>query len=273
MSSERVHILRLNSSVSTVQCKKYSPCSCPNHYHQFYEIELIVSGNGTHLLNGTSYPLRPGEMHLLRPTDFHELVIEGQATVHLIQIPTGFLDEQVIQTLQLNRGNLIAFLSDEDFIFMDGLCALLECQSSGEGPYQTQLMENLLNSIILYFLNHIELSNLLQPTSGRMRDILSYMQTHFSEDIGVGYIAGRFFLSKNYLCSLFKKEIGMTVLQYLRELRLEHAAYLSVTTEMRSIEICEAVGYRSVSNFLRDFKQKYHLSPLQLRTRSCSKTT
>lgn len=268
MPSETVRILHLSEDASTVHCKKYSIRSYQAHYHRFYEMELIVSGSGTHLLNGAAYPLRPGEMYLLRPTDVHELIIDDTATVHLIQIPEGCLSEQLLQALRLHRANLVAHLTDAAFASMDNLCSLLEEQQSGNGPYQAQLLESLLSSIILYFLRHIESARLSRLPGGRMREILSYMQTHFTEDIDIASIAAQFYLNKNYLCSLFMKETGMTVLQYLRELRLEYAAHLSLTTEMRSIEICEACGYHSVSNFLRDFKRKYHISPLQLRTHS-----
>lgn len=268
MPTEAVRILHLSEDAAAVQCKKYSARSTSTHYHRFYEIELIVSGSGTHLLNGQAYPIRPGGMHLLRPTDFHELIVDGCMTVHLIQIPVSCLSEQLFQLLRLHRANLVAYLTEASFVSMDNLCALLEEQADSDGAYQAHLMENLLSSIILYFLQHVESGHLSRLPGGRMREILSYMQTHFSEDIDIAHIASQFYLNKNYLCSLFMKETGMTVLQYLRELRLEHAARLSMTTEMRSIEICEACGYQSVSNFLRDFKHKYHLSPLQLRAHS-----
>ena len=268
MPLENNRVLRLNAASSTIQCKKYSICSVLNHFHRFYEIELIVSGSGTHLLNGTAYPLHRGEMHLLRPTDFHELIVDELAEVHLIQIPESCLSEQIIQALCLHRGNLIAELSEPDFLPMDSLCSLLEAQKNTDGPYQAQLMESLLTSIILYFLRHVESGHPAQLPSGRVRAIIAYMQAHFSEDIDLDHIAAQFYLNKNYLCSLFMNETGLTVLQYLRDLRLEHAAHLAMTTEMRSIDICEASGYRSVSNFLRDFKQKYRISPLLLRARS-----
>lgn len=268
MPQETVRVLRLREDASTVQCKKYSIRSYQAHYHRFYEIELIVSGSGTHLLNGTSYPLRPGLMYLLRPTDVHELIIDDTATVHLIQVPEGLLSDQLLQALRLYRSNLVAQLPEASFMSMDNLCALMEEQKDSSGPYQAHLMENLLSSIILYFLRHVESAHLSRLPGQRVREILSYMQTHFTEEIGIECIADQFYLSKNYLCSLFMKETGMTVLQYLRELRLEHAAHLSMTTGMRSIEICEACGYQSVSNFLRDFKRKYHISPLQMRAHS-----
>lgn len=266
MAAEPVSILRLRENASAIQCKRYSVHSCSTHYHRFYEIELTVAGSGTHLLNGIPHPICRGEMHLLRPTDFHELIIDGEAVVHLIQIPVSCLSDQIIHSLHLNRGNLIACLSEQDFLSMDSLCALIE-RLSGQ-PDSAALTESLLTAIILYFLRHV--NPVSPPQNQRVRDVMAYMQAHFSEDIDLARIAAQFYLHKNYLCSLFREGTGMTVVGYLRELRLEYAARLALTTELPSIEICAQCGYRSVSNFLRDFKQKYHISPLQLRNRSRS---
>ena len=92
-----------------------------------------------------------------------------------------------------------------------------------------------------------------------------YMNEHFTEDLNLEKIANRFYISKSHLCYYFKNSMGTTVLNYLKDLRLANAAKLAVTTQKRSIDIGLECGYDSVSNFLRDFKKKYGVSPMMMR--------
>ena len=50
-------------------CRSYVTCGARLHWHEFYELELVLSGTGTHVLNGTEYPWERGRMHLLRLSD------------------------------------------------------------------------------------------------------------------------------------------------------------------------------------------------------------
>ena len=43
------------------------------HFHNFYEIELILGGTGTLMLNGETYPISRGSVFLMTPADFHQL--------------------------------------------------------------------------------------------------------------------------------------------------------------------------------------------------------
>ena len=48
------------------RAKMYEIGSVDVHWHDFYEIELVLSGKGTHLINNTEYEWRCGEIHFLR---------------------------------------------------------------------------------------------------------------------------------------------------------------------------------------------------------------
>ncbi|MDB6170584.1 MAG: hypothetical protein JWM88_3448, partial [Verrucomicrobia bacterium] len=43
------------------------------HDHDFHELFWVTRGRGEHLLNGRSYPLRPGRLFLIRPQDRHHV--------------------------------------------------------------------------------------------------------------------------------------------------------------------------------------------------------
>jgi hypothetical protein len=49
------------------------PEPVPVHWHEFYEMHLILAGEGTHVLSGAAHSLARGTLFLLTPADFHAL--------------------------------------------------------------------------------------------------------------------------------------------------------------------------------------------------------
>src|SRR4051812_46110142 len=56
------------------------------HWHEFFELAFILSGEGVHLFNGTSYPLVRGSLFLLTPTDIHALEPQPGTKLELFNV-------------------------------------------------------------------------------------------------------------------------------------------------------------------------------------------
>ena len=67
--------------------------------------------------------------------------------------------------------------------------------------------------------------------------------------------------SQYYMSRIFSKEAGMTIPQYLREIRIEHAAELLRTGQCNVTEAAFEVGYNSPSHFSQAFCQKLGVCP------------
>ena len=72
-------------------------------------------------------------------------------------------------------------------------------------------------------------------------------------------------LSIPYFQKLFKENIGIPPIEYLRDLRLEKARELLGTTFLQIQEIRSKVGIQNDSHFTRDFKKKYGVTPTEYR--------
>lgn len=106
----------------------------------------------------------------------------------------------------------------------------------------------------------LSLSDLVQnqEMSAPSKIILSaiqYIDAHYMENINLSDVASRIFISKNYLCDLFKKEMNITFIDYVANLRIEKAKYLLSHTDMKMYEISEAVGYNDYAYFSQIFKR------------------
>ena len=72
-------------------------------------------------------------------------------------------------------------------------------------------------------------------------------------------------LSPSRFRHLFKQEIGTTPAQYLKEFRLRKAEKMLRTTFLSIKQILEQVGIASNAHFVRDFRQKYGMTPTAYR--------
>lgn len=91
--------------------------------------------------------------------------------------------------------------------------------------------------------------------SKMIRAALDYINTHFSENISLQDVADNINISKNYLCDIFKKELGVTFINYVTNLRIEKAKEYLENTDMKMYEVSSAVGYNDYAYFSQIFKK------------------
>lgn len=92
----------------------------------------------------------------------------------------------------------------------------------------------------------------------------TYIDDHYqNSSLTVQDIASAQFINQTYLRSMFKKEYGITVSDYLTKTRMEHAASLLKEKTHRLADIAQMVGYNDSSYFSKCFKKFYGVTPSQ----------
>lgn len=253
-----------------ISCIRHSFLNKNIHWHSYYEIEFVIKGKGTHIINGTSYAFKAGDVFLLRPSEFHEFALEEEGTTFLIEIPPILFPTNVLDFIIHINQNLIIHLEEPEFNILKTLFILIESHCQKDGLLNAAIIQSLLSSLILLFVDYINVNpiNQIEKCDKILRKIIIYIHQHFYENITLESISSMFYINKEYLSSVFKYEIGMGLTAYIRKLRLSHAAKLAVTTNLKSIEISESCGFNSVQTFLRNFKLEYGVSPLEMRENS-----
>jgi two-component system response regulator YesN len=84
---------------------------------------------------------------------------------------------------------------------------------------------------------------------------IQYIKTHLSDDLNAETIASKVQLSPSYLGHLFKKEVGVSLVDYILEQRMEMAKHYLQTGQYRNYELASKVGFRSYSYFCTQFKK------------------
>lgn len=103
-----------------------------------------------------------------------------------------------------------------------------------------------------------------------IEEIKAYIDANFRLQLSVQNLANKFYITPNYLSSLFKKETGSNLIAYLNRRRIEEAAYLIKNTDMTIKEIGENVGYNSSRYFTKLFYEQYNKYPSEMRKKETS---
>ena len=97
--------------------------------------------------------------------------------------------------------------------------------------------------------------------SRTIQDVISYIELFPEEDIRIRDIATQFGYTEYYLTKKFKTETSMTFKEFLREKRLERAAYYLENHTIPIGEISERLKFSSQSYFTEKFREKYGMTP------------
>ncbi|WP_127490602.1 AraC family transcriptional regulator [Paenibacillus glycanilyticus] len=94
---------------------------------------------------------------------------------------------------------------------------------------------------------------------------IDYMDSNFNNNISVDTVAEYVERSSSYLSRIFKESTGMTINDYLIQLRIKRATELLGQVNLSIEEICHEIGYANVSYFNKIFKARTGLTPGQYR--------
>ncbi len=249
----------------TVQKKKF----CGNtgiHFHEFFEIEIAISGEGNCMLNGSEYPMKCGTGYILTPADFHFLNGSDNLTLYNIMFDDSIVDKELLVKLFENEKNRYFTFDQQQMKEISFMCDMLIKEYGSEDDNSAFAAANLLELIIIFILRKIGKSqNRSNRTSEVMNSVLRYIYTHLRENPTLNQMASMYSYSPNYFSRLFREVTGKKYTEFLNSLKINTAKRLLSSSDISVKEIAEECGYSSVSNFYRAFKDETKVAPLTFR--------
>ena len=94
-----------------------------------------------------------------------------------------------------------------------------------------------------------------------LHKIVQYLKDNYDRKITLDDVAAHVYLSRSYVSSIFKKEMGITIYRYIAKLRMNAAITLLNTSNYNVNEISEFVGYNDRRTFTEAFKKHFGISP------------
>ena len=97
------------------------------------------------------------------------------------------------------------------------------------------------------------------------KEVLNIIEKNYSNEILIDDICAELNINKCYFCSMFKKEIGLTFINYLNNYKIEKSKELLKNPNLSLLDISLSVGYNNQSYFSTVFKKTTSKTPLEFR--------
>ena len=242
------------------------------HYHEFCKLLLLYSGSGSYTVEGHRYLLKPGDLVLLGSHCVHRPEFDPDLPYErvILYISPAFLQRESAGACQLED----CFSGDQGHVLrlpearrqrLFSMIADLEQELSADRIGR----EIACNGILLQLLVEIARSRQqasaqhpepIHPTDKTVLAILSYLESHLTEELTIDDLADQFYLSKFHMMRRFRQETGLTIHNYLSERRLFLARDL-LAQGMASTEVCYRAGFGSYSSFSRAYSKLFGTTP------------
>lgn len=104
-----------------------------------------------------------------------------------------------------------------------------------------------------------------KQTPKMIRQLKAYIVNHIDREITRKELAEQIYVHPDYLSHVFKEKTGMSVSDYITNVRIDHAKTLLLTTEDSISEIASKSGYADTTYFGRVFKKQTTMTPKEYR--------
>lgn len=94
---------------------------------------------------------------------------------------------------------------------------------------------------------------------------IQYIDEHYAQDLSLQQLAELAGINANYLCTLFKAETDMIIIEYTTFVRMEKAKNLLRCDNSRLADIARQIGYKDEKYFMRIFKRSIGVTPAEFR--------
>ena len=242
-----------------VMVKEKNISSYPMHWHEFYEIELIISGSGSYIIDGVERKIERNMLFFMTPVNFHKVITEDSQVITLMF--TGEVcDRNMLFKLSTVFNSDSVMLSDEDAGYLATVMHELNLASSeNDDEYSFYLLNSILGKICRINNTH------RHGYMSKVQKAMLYIQNNFRNDIRLSDIAADAAVTPSYMSSIFFKECGVNFKEYLSTIRYDYAKKLLEHSNMTVTDICFESGFCDYANFERHFRERFLVSPTQYR--------
>lgn len=253
----------------------------PSHSHDFYELYFFLEGNIDYMINNTIYALNPRDILLIPPNSVHKPIIKDNNTStycrFVLWINSDFYDSLVtIDPDIIYLTHLIGERKSHKINIPENLFQGIESQfislleESINPKFCHTLNSRILAASILVKVNRViyemNTSQVVDTRQELYINICNYIGANLVSDLSLNTLANKFFVSKYYICHVFKEHLGISVHQYIIRKRLADAkAKILAGVPISNIHI--QCGFNDYTSFYRSFKKEFGVSPKEFKSK------
>ncbi len=252
----------------------------PLHWHNELEILYHLNGEADITVEGKKYSLPKKNLLTVESCQVHSTHVYDMTGMYLcIHVSKNHLKNYLPEIELYQIRCYPQEISDEDFPAYLHICELLaeitKLYMTDAAAYRLEaegLVIQAVSRLIRYFSSKAlpEKSDVDTLTIERIRRVITYVREHYKEPISLQDISGLLGLSREYFCRFFKKNMKISFLEYLNDVRLSHIYEELQETDTPIGILIEENGFTNQKLFNRSFKKLYGCRPSEVRAMKCS---
>ena len=134
--------------------------------------------------------------------------------------------------------------------------------------YELRLMAKMNEFLYILYTSYSHINANMEKESkqiARLKGVLQYVAQSYQEQISLKTAADIASLNQEYFCRMFKRCMGVTFLEYINLVRIDHIHEELLVTDDSITDILERNGFTNYKVFSRMFKAQFGMTPRELR--------
>ena len=254
------------------------------HCHKGFEINQIVSGEGTLLIEDSIYEIKNDSIYIINALDLHKTNLNPD--IPYLRTGLSFFPEYLIKFFDSGQVcELLSFfytvtikkhskvpLDRGSYTRINNILKNMHEETEHKDSKDDLLIALKLMEILIIIYRAYEKSDVtLHKTGnplisdGKINKILDYINQYLIEGITLEKLEKELNLSRYYICHVFKDKTGFTVIEYMLNRKIAEAKRLLLNTNRTITEIAHYLSFCDAPYFSRTFKKIVGLSPQSYR--------
>ncbi len=230
------------------------------HQHDFDELIYVMKGPIICRCREQSVRLNKGELLLFSANVDHCITADEPSSFLYIGFKTNLADVTPYTMQPLSDENPYIMLLKTQ---LDEIAQKVFWGEGSFSDFTPQIM-----SAILPFINDLCESKITQNSKSILSDqIKQYIKQHLHQSIRVDDIAAGLYHTPHYLGNVFSTVNGMTIKEYVMQLKMQKAFLLLQNKSLSIAKVAELLGFESAHYFSKCFKKYYGFLPSNLKGR------
>lgn len=261
-----------------------SPGVVHNHWHKDLELTFSYQGSFISYVNGEIFSIKNKQLILVNSGAIHSIIDYGTdvTTTITILVSYSFLkynysdieniefklnekNEKSIRKLK-NIFEEIGDMYIQDMTLNNTPLVFVEDQKPNDEFHYLKI-NSLLYELLYILLSDFRIKKDIaidlktKKHLERLKVITDFIDKNYKDTICLDEIASNYEISKEYLSTIFKKYMGITVGTYLKNMRLKSAYRDLVATDYSINQLAFDNGFPNIKSFITSFKERYGKTP------------